>query len=279
MPPLVRRLWHRVCARVAPRPEIPSALWLDTLQRHPFLAALPLPEKRRLRTLSALFLRHKEFHGVHGLVVSDAMAVDIAAQACLPLLHWGTPARALDWYGDFVGIVLHPDAALARRQTVDAAGVVHTQRQVLLGEAMERGPVMLSWQHSAHTDENTARGANLVLHEFVHKLDMRSGQPDGCPPLPAGFLGTRSFRAARQAWWAVWEPAYAQFRERVTLADRFGAERPWLDAYGAAAPAEFFAVSCEAYFVNRQRFAQDFPTLIPLLDAFFKRPADDPPQG
>ncbi|MFP5446125.1 MAG: zinc-dependent peptidase, partial [Betaproteobacteria bacterium] len=115
MPPLFNRLWSRVRATVAPVPDISATLWLQTLQRYPFLAALSLHDQAKLRALSALFLHHKEFHGAHGLVVTDAMAIDIAAQACLPLLHWGDPAKALDWYDDFVGIVLHPGEAVARR--------------------------------------------------------------------------------------------------------------------------------------------------------------------
>ncbi|MCL5740352.1 MAG: zinc-dependent peptidase, partial [Betaproteobacteria bacterium] len=202
--------------------------------------------------------------------VTDAMAIDIAAQACLPLLHWGDAASALGWYDDFVGIVVHPGEAVARRQTMDEAGVVHEHTEVLLGEAMERGPIMLSWQHVADAHRNTERGTNVVVHEFVHKLDMRSGAPNGCPPLPAGFLGTRSARAAHEVWWAAWEPAYADFRERVIMAQRFGAAPPWLDAYGATAPAEFFAVACEAYFVNRAQFAHEFAALMPVLDAFFR---------
>ena len=114
------------------------------------------------------------------------MAIDIAAQACLPLLHWGEPRKALRWYDDFVTIVLHPGEAVARRQVVDEAGVVHEQAQVLLGEAMERGPIMLSWAHASNGRENTERGHNVVVHEFVHKLDMKSGEANGCPPLPAG---------------------------------------------------------------------------------------------
>ena len=39
---------------------------------------------------------------------------------------------------------------------------------------------------------------------------------------------------------------------------------------GATAPAEFFAVACEAFFVDRARFALEFPTLEPLLAALFK---------
>lgn len=273
MPPLLHRLWSRVRATVAPVPDISAELWLQTLQRCPFLAALSLHDQSKLRALSALFLDQKQFHGAHGLTVTDALAIDIAAQACLPLLHMGEAAKVLDWYDDFVTIVVHPGEAIARRQVVDEAGVVHEQAQVLLGEAMERGPIMLSWQHIANTHENTARGHNVVVHEFVHKLDMRSGDANGCPPLPGGFMGARTGRAAYEAWWNAWEPAYQDFRDCVIMAERFGAERPWLDAYGATSQSEFFAVACEAYFVNRQRFAQEFPTLMPPLDAFFIRTA------
>ena len=200
------------------------------------------------------------------------MAIDIAAQACLPLLHWGEPHKALAWYDDFVTIVVHPGEAVARREHTDEAGVVHRYTEVLAGEAMERGPVMLSWRHVADGAASAGQGSNVVVHEFVHKLDMQNGHANGCPPLPANLLGARGPRAALAAWQAAWQPAYAHFREAVAKAERFGAEPPWLDAYGATAPAEFFAVACEAYFVNRERFAQEFPTLMPALDAFFRHP-------
>ncbi len=268
-----KRLWRQVRSIVAPVPEISAALWLQTLSRHPFLAALSLHDQAKLRALAALFLDGKRFHGAHGLEVTDAMAIDIAAQACLPLLHWGKPSKALGWYDDFVTIVVHAGAAVAHRQRMDAAGVVHATTEVLAGEAMERGPVMLSWDHVAGTGESAAQGSNVVVHEFVHKLDMQNGHANGHPPLPRGLLGTRGPRAALAAWQAAWTPADAAFCEEVVKAERFGTERPWLDAYGATAPAEFFAVACEAYFVNRERFAQEFPSLMPPLDGFFKRPA------
>ena len=90
-------------------------------------------------------------------------------------------------------------------------------------------------------------------------------------PVPATCCAISRLRHA--LWWQAWESAYAQFKERVTIAERFGGAWPWLDAYGATAPAEFFAVACEAYWVNRMQFAHEFPSLAPLLDAFFQRPA------
>lgn len=268
-----RKLFRRVRSTLAPVPDISATLWLQTLQRHAFLAALPLHDQGKLRALSALFLQRKQFTGAHGLTVTDAMAVAIAAQACLPLLYWGEPAKALDWYDDFVGIVVHPGEAVARRQSTDAAGVVHDYTEVLLGEAMERGPVMLSWPAVDGAGRGTASGTSVVIHEFVHKLDMRNGSADGYPPLPSTFMGAPSAREARERWHAAWHSAYGQFREQVIIAERFGGQWPWLDAYGATAPAEFFAVACEAYFVSRPRFGQEFPTLLPVLDAFFRRPA------
>ncbi|MDP2256875.1 MAG: zinc-dependent peptidase [Polaromonas sp.] len=238
-------------------PGIPEALWHSTLLRYPFLARRPVADHIRLRALVSRFLAHKEFSGAHGLIVTDEMAVAIAAQACLPVLHLG-----LRWYDDFKGIVVHPGAMLARRQTTDQAGVVHYYSEALLGEAMERGPVTLSWQDVAAAGDLAEQGHNVVIHEFVHKIDMRDGLADGCPPLPS--------RAAHTAWHAVMQPAYDSFCEQVAMAKRFGGQQPWLDSYGATAPAEFFAVACEGYFVQRDRFTQDFAALTTLFDQFFK---------
>ena len=237
--------------------DIPEALWQRTLQDFPFLPAAPAALTDRLRAMTGEFLADKEFSGAHGLQVTDAMAVAIAAQACLPVLHLG-----LHWYDDFKGIVVHPGAMLARREVTDEAGVVHRYTEELSGEAMEMGPVTLSWADVAASGESAPEGYNVVIHEFVHKLDMRNGQADGCPPLPT--------RALRQLWQSTMQESYARFCTQVSMADRFGAPAPWLDAYAASAPAEFFAVASEAYFVNPGRFAESFPELLPLLNGFFK---------
>jgi MtfA peptidase len=104
----------------------------------------------------------------------------------------------------------------------------------------------------------------VVIHEFVHKIDLRDGAPDGCPPLAS--------RDARRRWLSVLEPQFEGFRERVIKAERFGEPPPWLDDYGATAIDEFFAVACEAYFVNRPRFAREFPELTALFDGFYLPP-------
>ena len=239
---------------------IPLAMWQRTLSDSPFLTADPINDPEQLRAMVGDFLANKEFSGAHGLHISDEMAVAIAAQACLPVLHLG-----LHWYDDFKGIVVHPGAMLARREVVDDAGVVHNYKETLSGEAMVRGPVTLSWADVAASGDSAKAGYNVVIHEFVHKLDMRSGSADGCPPL--------SSRVVWENWRVTMQASYARFRTQLTMAERFGAEQPWLDAYAATAPAEFFAVTSEAYFVNRGRFAKEFPELMPLFAQFFNASA------
>lgn len=255
-----------------PAPPVPAALWQAMLAHTPFLNQLSAAEDQHLQQLVALFLQRKEFTGAHGLEITDAMAVAIAAQACVLLLYWGPPAEALRWYGDFVGIVVQPDDVVARRQVVDDAGVVHSYDEVLMGEAMEGGPIMLSWTAVQPGHAELSAGSNVVVHEFAHKLDLRDGVANGCPPLPAGFMGHRSAAGARRAWSAIWGDAYEHFREQVIRHERFGQPAPWLDAYGAEDPAEFFAVACEGYWVDRARMAQELPTVVHALDAFFLRP-------
>jgi len=279
----VARLLQRWLPRRWRNPQpLPAALWRHTLAQYSFLAELTASEQTHLQQLCSHFLLEKEFHGAHGLKITDAMALSIAAQACLPLLHIASPADqahqnpmdALDWYDDFVGIVVQPGAAVAVRETADAAGVVHRYREVLAGEAMDRGPVMLSWEDVEQAARMAMSGNNVVIHEFVHKMDMRgmrAGEfPDGAPRLPPGLWGVSHPAQARKYWRDTMTSAFEQFREALSLAERFGGEPPWLDSYAAKNPAEFFAVTCEAYFVNRGRFAIEFPTLLPLYDGFFR---------
>jgi Mlc titration factor MtfA (ptsG expression regulator) len=236
-----------------------------------------------LERLCRHFLLEKSFYGAHELAVTDAMALAIAAQACLPLLYLPGPGQSdlqskpwhsLDWYDDFVGIVVQPDAAIAKRQITDASGVVHHYRETLAGEAMQGGPVMLSWAEVARAPWAAEAGSNVVIHEFVHKMDMRGtsrGQAaDGAPDWSHACLGALKGAPARSHWRKTMSAAYDAFKDALNMAERFGGERPWLDAYGATQPGEFFAVTCEAYFVNRPRFGQEFPSLLALYDGFFR---------
>jgi len=165
--------------RLRALPPIPEAAWQSALRRYAFLGALPAADRQRLRTLTAEFLRDKEFHGAKGFTITNEVALAIAAQAVLPVLHL---KGGLNWYDDFVGIVVHRSEVVARRKVVDEAQVVHEYGEVVAGEAMDRGPVMLSWDDVLASSITSERGYNVVIHEFAHKIDMRGGDANGCPP-------------------------------------------------------------------------------------------------
>ncbi len=239
--------------RTLTRRPIPDALWLATLARFPFLAHLDTQDGTLLREMSTLFLDRKEFNGARGLLITDDMAVAIAAQACLPVLRLG-----LDWYDSFVGIVVHADEVVARREVMDEDGVVHHYDEPLSGEAMEGGPVTLSWQDVADAGNSAEWGYNVVIHEFAHVLDMRDGEANGMPPLPS--------RQAQVSWQSVFEPSYQSFCAQVDA----GADT-LLDPYGAEAPSEFFAVACEAFFVAPLDLQAEHLQVYLQLQQFFRQ--------
>lgn len=234
-------------------PAIPDELWAWTLALYPFISVRSEADLSRLRDLSAQFLATKEFHGAHGLVVTDQMAVAIAAQACLPVLRLG-----LGPYRGFVGIVVHSDEVVARRSVTDEDGVVHEYAEWLTGEAMEGGPVMLSWPDVAMAGETAAGAYNVVVHEFAHVLDMGDGEPNGMPPL--------SDKAARARWAQCLGDSYAAFCEALDCGDH-----SFLDPYGAQAPEEFFAVATEAFFVQPRSLRAEHPDLYSLLAGYFQQ--------
>ena len=238
--------------RALRRRAIPDDVWSNTLAHYAFLARLAPADQEELRRLSSLFLDTKEFHGAHGFTVTDDVVVAIAAQACLPVLRLGLQA-----YGGFVGIVVHPDQAVARREVVDEDGLVHHYDDVLSGEAMDGGPIMLSWRDIREAADIAAGGAyNVVIHEFAHVLDLGNGAADGMPRLPS--------RQAQEQWTSVLLPEYDRFSERVVC----GYETV-MDPYGAEGIDEFFAVASEAFFVSPAQMKEEQPALYRLLSSYY----------
>ena len=240
-------------ARVLARRAIPEPLWQLTLARLPFLARRSPEDLAELRRLASLFLDEKEFTGAGGLQIDDDMAVCIAAQAVLPVLRFG-----LAPYRGFVGIVVHADEVVAQREVMDDDGIVHAYDELLTGEAMAGGPVMLSWTDVAESGESADWGYNVVIHEFAHVLDMGDGEADGVPPLPGA--------AEHAAWVAVLDPAFERFCASVDAG-----HETQLDPYGATGVDEFFAVTSETFFVNPQALRAEHPAMYTLLAGYYQQ--------
>lgn len=254
---LIQRWRHWRDARRIARHAISDMLWSQTLERYPFLRQAEPPE--RLRRMASLFLSLKEFHGADGLQVDDAMAVAVAAQACLPVLDLG-----LGLYEASRTIVLHPAEVRAPREDRDSDGLVHEWTEELAGEALEGGPLMLAWSavEAAAQPQPDAPVFNVVLHEFVHLIDLANGAADGVPPLPDAQAAARWHDQLSRAW------------------DRFGdriahRESSCIDPYGNQALEEFFAVASEAFFVAPEALRTEDAALFALLQSYFK-PAPRP---
>lgn len=236
---LARWRMRREDAAVARRP-IRDDLWKRTLVRYPFLRRRDAAEQQLLRRMTSLFLDRKEFTARGGLRLTDDVVVAVAAQACLPVLRLGLQA-----YDGFVGIVLHPDQVVAQRSVVDDDGVVHEYDELLAGEAMDGGPIMLSWRDVRTAGRSAGEGYNVVIHEFAHVLDL-----------------SRRFSAQH----AQVQQDYTAFCERVDAG-----EDTLLDPYGAEAPEEFFAVASEVFFVNPQALKTEHPALHGVLVSFYRQ--------
>ncbi len=245
------RDWKR--RRILARHRIDDALWRRAQRHLPFLAGLTVDEVRRLQELAVLFLSEKQFTPVRGLILSDDARVEIALQACLPVLELG-----LDWYQGWVGIVVHPSDFRVQRSETGEDGVVHEWDDELAGESWPGGPVVLSWEALDDAGSVAAGGANVVIHEFAHKLDMASGEADGVPPLPS--------REAREHWIEVFDAEFERFRASLDAG-----RETILDPYAAEHEAEFFAVASEAFFESPHALKRDLPLLYDLFMGFYKQ--------
>jgi Mlc titration factor MtfA (ptsG expression regulator) len=166
---------------------------------------------------------------------------------------------------DFVGVVVHADQVVAHREVTDDDGVVHQFEEDLAGEAVQGGPVMLSWRDVRLTGRSGSGAYNVVIHEFAHVLDMH-GDVAGCRPV-------RLIDGTMAPWHDAMSRSFLDFHSRIDAG-----LTSVLDAYGAESESEFFAVSSEAFFVQPWDLQQELPDLYAMLKRFYKQdPAAEQP--
>jgi Mlc titration factor MtfA (ptsG expression regulator) len=245
------RNWRR--ARVLRGAALPDALWREALAALPFLGLYTDAETTRLRDLVVLFLDAKGIVGARGHEVTPRQRVIIAVQACVPILNLD-----LSLYEGFENVIVYPDEFVPGWEWEDEAGVVHKIDDALAGEAMPRGPVVLSWPDVEASADWEAMGMNLVIHEFAHKIDMVNGDANGCPPLPAGMSAAE--------WRRTLTDAYDDFCAR-----QHHGEETEIDPYAAESPAEFFAVLSEVFFADPLLLRDEYPAVYAQFARFYRQ--------
>jgi len=237
--------------RIINKSPISLEEWSQAFAALPLLKGLNEDEQRRLRELAILLIHHKSFEGAQGLVLSHSMVMQIALQACLPILNLGLAA-----YDGWVSVIIYPAAFVPKRSYTDEAGIVHQRQAALSGEAWQRGPVILGWHEAERAGE--IDGTNVVIHEFAHKLDMLNGPADGFPPLHA-------FKDVAQ-WTEAFASAYHHFQKHCHKQSYRD-----IDYYAATSPAEFFSVFSEVFFERPELLKQHYSDVYEQLRHYYRQ--------
>ena len=245
----VLKAWRR--RRVLRNKHLDDGLWQQVTRRFGFVLRLDENEQVRLRELCVLFLHEKQLSATGDFELNDEMKLGIAIQACILLLNLD-----LDYYRNWVEIIVYPDEFMPRHEFRNEQGLVETDRRAFAGQAWFRGPVILSWTNveSAWTGGE----GNVVIHEFAHKLDMLNGSANGFPRLHRNMN--------RQQWSQVFTEAFSDLCRQV----RAG-EPTEINSYASESPAEFFAVASESFFALPDVLRQIYPQVYEQLALYYRQ--------
>jgi Mlc titration factor MtfA (ptsG expression regulator) len=167
--------------------------------------------------------------------------------------------RRTDYFPQLLTILVYPVTYMVEEQRQVGEHLWEEGTVSRLGETGRRmGSLVLSWDAVKHGAANPSDGKNVVLHEFAHQLDFENDAVDGVPGLAT--------REQQLDWAAVMRSEYASLR----AADQSGIPT-LLDTYGATNPAEFFAVSVEAFFERPCALRTYHPKLYAQLRTYFQQ--------
>ena len=245
--------WLRWLGRTFAAPDrIDEDAWHALLESSPLFQRLTAQEGTALRALAERFLAGKRFTAAAEHALTDAQCLALAALACLPVLHLG-----FEWLAGWREVIVYPGEFRVKREHHDeGSGVVTESEDDLIGEAWERGPLILSWADVATDLEHPFDGFNVVAHEIAHKLDMLDGAVDGVPRLPPHI--------SRHEWLAAMQPAY----DALVRAVERGRDS-MIDPYAAESVDEYFAVVSELHFSDPQLLRRAAPAVGALLQRFY----------
>ena len=235
--------------RAQPFPED----WRKAIEHDvPFFHRLSVADQTELIGHIQVFLAEKRFEGCGGLEITNPIRLSIAAQACLLLLR-----RKTDYFPHLLTILVYPSTYVAKEEQRIEGPVWAEGASLRQGETGRTlGAMVLTWDAVKSGAADSSDGKNLVLHEFAHQLDYENGAADGAPAL--------ANRNQQLAWREVMRIEFASLR----AADDTGIPT-LLDTYGATNPAEFFAVSTEAFFERPWALRVHHPKLYAEFQRYF----------
>lgn len=226
--------------------------WTKIIRQHvPAVAKIPPELRPRYAHHIKLFLLEKTFEACGGLErVPEKIAVIVAANAAfLSLGRDFTPWRALH------AVLIYPStfclqeplAELSADADSGAALPLDNLAQESDGESRGNGTVILSLERILRDAAYSGNVQNVILHEFAHQF--ADTEPH--------YFPAERLRA--------WECLFEREMERLRAED----SKTILDEYGADDPAEFFAVSTEAFFGTPEKLRHAHPEVYAALSEIY----------
>ncbi len=231
-----------------PMPRYQEVILERNVGHYPLLT----PEQRaRMRDIARVLVAEKTWLGRGGLHVTDEMKLTTAAEVSLLLLG----RLNHDYFTRVESVLFFPGPMRTPNPEDDYEDDDLSDHEVD-GQAVYRGPVLLTWANVLAEAKNPAVGFNLVIHEFAHQLDFLDGETNGTPP-----LGSKD---AEANWKAVMSRAFQRHRSELhTGHETFFSEQAGDDE------GEFFADACEAFYCKPHELNEEDADVFNVIRGYF----------
>lgn len=209
-------------------------------------------EREYLLELVDVLVHELRWEAANGFEVTPAMQVCVSAHAAMLVLSFDD---GLDSYRDVSSVIVHPSTIVRKGTKYLGNGLFTDDDDPIIGEAVHKGPVLVSWDAASFQARTPERGENVLYHEFAHRLDMLDGMSDGTPLIPVDDQFDEFVR--------VCTDTLRQLRRHE--------EPSVLRNYAATNPAEFFAVATEVFFTRPAPLREENPALYGVLRDYFRQ--------
>lgn len=221
--------------------------WKNILiARVQFYKDLSAEDKIRFENKVNRFIHTTSITGVKDVEVTDEIKLLVASSAIIPVFLFD------GWEYVNLSEVLIYDGAVEPNQKMDAES-----EGTLLGQVrpfQTQHILLLSKQFLIQGFESMNGKSNVGIHEFAHLIDQADGAIDG---IPKAFMPEELLTP----WTKI---MYAEIEKIVS-------NRSDINPYALTNHAEFFAVVCEYFFENPEKFEEKHPQLFVLMNEIFRK--------
>jgi Mlc titration factor MtfA (ptsG expression regulator) len=232
--------------KVALAQPFPQEWHTYLLKEVQFYKELSDSEQIRFQNKIKQFFAQTSISGVKDLVVTDELKLLVACSAIIPVFLFD------GWeYANLSEVIIY-DGAVEPNQRNDAE-----QDGTLLGQVrplQTKHVLLLSQQYLIQGFESMNGKSNVGIHEFAHLLDQADGTMDG---IPKAFMPEELLKP----WTKI---MYAEI-------ERIVENHSDINPYALTNHAEFFAVVCEYFFENPEKFKEKHAQLYELMNQIFKK--------